>query len=404
MLKRYFIFGIMSIFTVVLLVILYGVYLNYTGDLLIKEKTENQRAPVRVESVTYRDIRKENKYYNMQFTANTVGDVVALNSGIIKDYYVYKLDYIKQGQVVAELIAPELSGQLTDAEAGVAMAKSALARAESNYNRYKRLYERQAASLDNLEEARKNYESAIFSVNSAAAKQEQINVRLSNLKVISNASGKVMLTYHDAGDFVSEGTPIVMVGDESLLYCQVDMDDDEAAGLKPGDEFTVIVSSNQLNKQSRALYENTNKPIREIYLPAKIISMSPAADISSSIRNVRFEVDNSSNVLEARAYPLVSLKFNQKKRCLSVHSGSIRFDTYNNAYVFVVDENGEVHKRRVEVGISEEIAEDNGNDVRTDKVVEIVSGLSDGDKVICDIDYAEGIEDGMKVSEMRSKG
>ena len=106
------------------------------------------------------------------------------------------------------------------------------------------------------------------------------------------------------------------------------------------------------------------------------------------MRQIIFEIDNSSGLLEPGFYDNVSISTGLPHKCLAVHLSAMIDD--KNHSLFVVLPDGTLKKKFVESGI------DDGN------YIEIVSGLSEGEQVV--ISETEGLTDGISVEVKLEEG
>ena len=85
-------------------------------------------------------------------TSVTVGTQV---SGIVSHLYVDYNSVVKKGQVIAELDRTNLISELNAQKASLASAQSSLNYQQSNFERYKTLFEKGLVSADEFESARR---------------------------------------------------------------------------------------------------------------------------------------------------------------------------------------------------------------------------------------------------------
>ena len=90
-------------------------------------------------------------------TSVTVGTQV---SGIVSKLYVDYNSVVKKGQVIAELDKTNLISELNTAKANLSSAQSTATYEQSNYNRYKTLYDKGLVSADEYESALLSYRKA----------------------------------------------------------------------------------------------------------------------------------------------------------------------------------------------------------------------------------------------------
>lgn len=116
-------------------------------------------------------------------------------------------DKVRAGQLVAVLEAREVEARLGQAEARLAQAKSEL-------NRYSRLFEKKAATRQELEGVRTRYEVAVASVREARS-------MLQEAKITAPFAGVITRDFADVGDLATPGRPIVTVSAPGALRLEV---------------------------------------------------------------------------------------------------------------------------------------------------------------------------------------
>ncbi len=183
-------------------------------------------------------------------------------SGIVEKIYVDYNTEVKEGQLLAELDKLTLNERVRQAQASLDNANSNALFAEQNYERTKRLYEQDAATLAKLEEAENSLKTSRSQVISAQADYNQSMVNLSYADIYSPISGRILNKAVEEGQTVaaSFSTPTLFTIANDLKKMQVEVDVDEAdIGLikvgqnatftvdtYPGEEFKGTVSQVRL--------------------------------------------------------------------------------------------------------------------------------------------------------------
>ena len=108
-------------------------------------------------------------------TSVTVGTQV---SGIVSRLYVDYNSVVKKGQVIAELDRTNLTSERKTAQANLASAQSTMDYEQSNYNRYKALYDKGLVSADEYESARLSFLKAKEQVNTSRESVQKAQTNL----------------------------------------------------------------------------------------------------------------------------------------------------------------------------------------------------------------------------------
>lgn len=250
--------------------------------------------------------------------AVTEAPVLARASGYIKTRIVDIGDRVKEGQLMAEIDAPELNKQVDQARASVDQAKAALEQATANleqgrtntqmarltYDRWNALVQKGAVSRQDVDIYKAQYEALAQSVQSlekaVAAAKSNITASEANLgrltemegflKVRAPFVGVVTLRNVDTGALVTEGTTLlfrIAQMDRLRTYVNVPQADSTAvrvgqtARLKIPDlplktfTGTVTRTANALDPATRTLLTEVQVPNQEgLLLPGMYAEVS----------------------------------------------------------------------------------------------------------------------------------
>ena len=177
-------------------------------------------------------------------TEVTVGTQV---SGIVSHLYVDYNSVVKKGQVIAELDRTNLISELNTAKANLASAQSALDYRQSNYNRYKTLFDKGLVSADDFENARLQYQQAKEQVNTSKENVNKAQTNLGYATITSPIDGVILSKSVEEGQTVaaSFNTPELFVIAQDLTDMRVIANIDEAdiGGVKEGQRVSFTVDA-----------------------------------------------------------------------------------------------------------------------------------------------------------------
>ena len=296
-------------------------------------------------------------------------------------------DHVRQGQVLAVLEVPELVAQVDEAHAAVHHAEEEIARAQSDVLRAEADHvalNANATRLVNTDKARpgliaqqelddataKDRASGaqVEAAKSAlAAARQQLEVAKANqqhysalndyARITAPYDGIVTWRFSDTGALVQAGTsntsglPVVTVAEIDVLRLRIPVPESIAAVVKIGDSADVHVQA-------------TGE-----HFTGKVARFTGSLDTSTRTMQVEIEVPNSNYHLQPGMYADVQLSANSRPDALTVPIGAIRRGD-NETSVLLVDSQNRVQSRKVQTG------------VQSSNAVEILSGLSAGDRVI----------------------
>lgn len=274
---------------------------------------------------------------------------------------------VKKGELLAEITAPEIDQELSQAVAAQQQSASSEALAKSTAERWKSLRDKDAVTQQDLDERQSAYLQAQANLASAQAN----SARLRNLqgfnKVVAPFDGVVTSRTIDVGDLVDAGNG--GVGKALFTIAQIDplrlyvfVPQVYAGQVKVGDVVTVNLVEHQGEE-----YQGT------------IARTARAIDTGTRTMQVEIRVPNPKEALIAGAYVQVNLPIKQDGTALLVPTNVLLFRP-DGPRVATVDAQGRVRLSIVKLGT------DFGS------TVAVMSGLQAEDRVI--LNPADSLADG----------
>lgn len=303
--------------------------------------------------------------------------------------------YVPQQQVDdQELVAENAdrnrevsAGQLTTAQLALESSKAELGASESQLEIIKRQVESDLvaaqsrvelaeASLQAAIAARANidaYDSNIQAleagVNAARGELGQTESRLQDTEIRAPFSGAVTQRLLSPGAVAGPGQTILTLQSVDDLFVTLPVSAEEAARLTIGDDAVVQMESSAQAKRAK--------------LRGKLVSINPSADLVTRKNLARIRVIDPAKTLSPGMFVKVRLSAGAKVRVIAVPTDAVE-KAGEKTTVAVADEQGGIEVRPVSTGQTQ-----NG-------FVEIVSGLSPGEKVVT-LSYSKP-KDGQRVS------
>jgi len=326
-----------------------------------------------------------------QTVADAQIDIAAKYAGRVTQVAVVLGDKVTAGQVLViqdtgdvELAMAQNRAALRQAEADATQtqasyqadyqkAEADYQRTLANYERYKSLYEMGAIAREQLDtvqqtmiNAKSAFDALVNQVSSGAApaaiegKQAAVDKASSAIDALAKQRDDLILTapregmivYRqvEVGAYVTPGQKLLSLVDNSQLYVECQIPEQDAALLRPG--LIVPVDVEALGKK----------------YTAQIVFVSTAKDTGTQSYKVRLILTNPDALLKSGLFVRTAVDVLLRPQTLLVPDGAVQ-NKYGKYTVFVIDEQNRVTERPVELGL------------RTDAEVEIVGGLQDGDKV-----------------------
>jgi HlyD family secretion protein len=331
-------------------------------------------------------------------------EVKSKASGIVKKLYVHYGDWVKTGQLLAELDKEELQARVREAAAAVQAAEASVQSAEATYERNKveaqgpdipflksnmeragSLHQQGLISPSAREEAEKLYQLALnkqltahrtvavsqaevvrakAQVAQARAFLERAEEDLRNSTITSPMDGLVLSRDVEVGDAVSsilvlgsQATLVMTLGDVSSVYVLGKVDEADIGKVYMKQPARIVVESFKDKKFSGSV--------------TKISPLGMEKDNVTTFE-VRVSILNPSGELKANMSANAEIILEEKKDILLIPESALVYDKDRKASVEVPDVKAEKGRRKmpVTIGIS--------NGVKT----ELVAGLKQGDKLI----------------------
>lgn len=288
--------------------------------------------------------------------------------GKIAKIHVEEGAQVREGQLLAELDTRSIRLQLEQAQASLEVAKANANDAEKNLKRMERLREENAISEQQLEKVTLAHESAQAQLKQA---QAAVNLARHNLDVSmmrAPFSGIVASKNAEEGDVInpmmggfSPNSGVLTLMDYGIVKIEIEVTQEDVVLIQKGQSAELFVSA----------YPNRT-------FEGRVTVVNLAADLVSKKFKVEIQADNPDYLLRPNTFGKVSLEISSREDVIVIPQAAI----LDNSYVFVVKEN-KVEHRNIEIGLQNDI------------MVEILSGLSEGELVVTEGNY--GLEAGAPV-------
>jgi RND family efflux transporter MFP subunit len=256
--------------------------------------------------------------------------------GKVTDLKVQEGDYVSQGKLLLKIESGEISAQLYQAQAAFNNAKL-------QYDRIKSLFDVQAATQMEMDQATLGFESARAGLNAAKAME-------SYTVITAPIAGQIVEKRINIGEMAMPGQPILKIEDNKNLRIEVTVGEQEISSIQPGKAVTVRIDA----------------------LPNKVISGRVAqvirtADVRTHSFVVKIDIPADKNLISGMYGKAV---FSTGKREAILVPKSAVFSMSGITGVYIVSVDGTAFFQMIQPG-----------EVRGDEI-EAVSGLKSGDRVI----------------------
>ncbi len=314
-----------------------------------------------------------------------IADIGTLISGRVQRIYVTQGQRVKKGQVLLEIIGPEIG----EVKGEYIRTRAALELARANYERQKKLLEENIAAQKAYFEAQAAYEEAKAAFSAADQKLHSIGITdeeaqhiietitlgkeahysqkiLATLKITSPISGIVGKFDIKVGQLVEPNTDIMEVVDIEKLWVVADIYEKDLGVIRLGQRVEVVTEA----------YPG-------LVFPGKLEYISPVLDEETRTVKVRSTITNQDEKLKPEMFATMRIFSSKIKPSLVVPESAVENDG-KNEFVFVLDQSDP------ENGGSD--GDDEGHYVfrqvliktgkRKDHFVEVLAGLKGDEKIV----------------------
>lgn len=205
------------------------------------EAGQAEQAPVRAHATILRptSVPVEVESPGTVTSARTV-QVASRLTGYVDRLDVDLGDRVHQGQLLLTIDDRDVEARVQQARAGVAAAEATLADARFNYQRYRDLYHQGAASRQEFERIKRNYDTATAQLKAARAGLQAAEAQRAYARVRAPVSGVVTRRNVDAGDLAVPGKALVTLQQPGNLQVRTEVTRAAFRALKPGSRVWVV--------------------------------------------------------------------------------------------------------------------------------------------------------------------
>ncbi len=309
--------------------------------------------------------------------ASETAGVAAKISGRVSSVPVKLGDKVSKGQVLFTLDSTEAANAVAQAEASVTVAKTNIGvseqtvfDAEQNFQRINQLFEADAASQSQYDQAESTLNNARLGLQVAQGQLRQAEITLANAQetlsyytVVAPISGQVSSVDIHTGEMANAQTTAIRLVNLSTMKVKVNVSENIISHMQQGATVPMVVSA--LNRE----------------VNGRILSISPSIDEATKAFPVEITVDNSQGDMKVGMVVKLKLVSGTANNVLALPTDAM-LEKDGVKYVFVM-ENDTAKEVKIKTGLM------------TDTKIEIKEGLEEGQTVITSGN--ELIKDGQKV-------
>jgi RND family efflux transporter MFP subunit len=301
-------------------------------------------------------------------TAFNEASIYARTNGYLKSWTTDIGAKVTEGEVMAEIEAPDVDAQLRQADANLEQARANLEIANLNFDRQKDLLAKKVASQQEYDQNRSNVDAMKAAVDADQAQVQNLTVQKNFQEIKAPFAGIVTRRNTDVGALINAsngGQELFRVARTDILRVYVYVPEAYAAFVQLG---------------SKAYLSFAEFPGEKF--EGKVANIAGALDPAVRTLQTEIQMDNKDGRLFPGAYASVRLILPLKKSPMVVPVNTILFRS-EGMEVGVVDEKGIVHLRKVTVG------QDYGTSL------EVTGGLTPQDRIV--VNPSDSLADGAQV-------
>jgi len=302
-------------------------------------------------------------------TAYSEAPIYARTNGYLRKFYVDIGSRVEEGQLMAEIEAPDVDAQMRQVSSALTQSKANLEIARLNYDRQKSLRIQNVNSAQDLDQARTTFEAAQAAVEAAQANLQNLQIQQGFQKITAPFAGIVTRRNTDIGALINSGaassTELFRVASNNPLRAYISVPQSASPFVKVG---------------AAAWAELQEFPGQRF--DGKVAHTAGALEASSRTMLTEVQIPNPDGRLLPGSFARVHLALAGAPAQLSLPSNALLFRS-DGPQVGTVDEAGLVKLKSVKLG------RDFG------KTLEVIDGLTADDRVI--LNPSDSLANGTRV-------
>ncbi|MBI6547947.1 MdtA/MuxA family multidrug efflux RND transporter periplasmic adaptor subunit [Xenorhabdus lircayensis] len=333
-----------------------------TEDLKSQQNVINPaQPPVQVATAEIKSVPHYLRGLGTVQAANTV-TVTSLVEGQLMALHFNEGQYVKKGDLLAEIDPRPLQVKLARAQGQYAKDQATLTNAKQDLIRYQQLAKSKLISQQELDK-----QIALVRQNEASLKADQSDIdeaklQLTYSRITAPISGRVGLKRIDVGNYVSGtgGTPIVVITQIDPIDVLFSLPENDLGSVLKAQKNheDIIVSAWDRNNQQQLIQ-------------GKLLSIDNQIDVTTGTIKMKAQFNNQDNVLFPNQFVNIQMKVDTLNNVVVIPIAGLQMGNAGN-FVWKIGKENKVSKHKVIAGL------------QNSQFVVINSGLSASERVVTD--------------------
>ena len=308
--------------------------------------------PFDTAAVRYQEVVRIDTF-NATIEAVNRSTVSAQTSGQVIEVYFDVDDYVPKDTVLLRLKDTEQRAALNQARAALEEARARRAEAKEQFERFDRLFDKDAVSRSEMDRMRTELDAARARVESAEAGLRQAEEQLAYTVVRAPYSGIVVSRHVEAGETVNPGDPLMTGFSLEQLRAVTEVPQNLIGNIREESRARVLIPGEERRE-----------------LPATRLTFTPYADERTHTFRVRVDLPPGELAIYPGSFVKVGF-ITGRDQALLVPAEAVAFRSEVRA-VYVVDDNGAIGFRQIRIGRN------------LGPHMEVLAGLEAGEEVALD--------------------
>ncbi|BAK74108.1 efflux RND transporter periplasmic adaptor subunit [Arcobacter sp. L] len=265
-------------------------------------------------------------------------------------------DEVKENSLIAKLDSKPYELKVSQVNYALSESLASLQNAKNSYERVKKLYINQNASVSDIDNARSSFEASKAKVENIKKELEYAKLQLSYTELYSPINGVIGAKFVNENENVTVGTPIVLVSDKFV------------------DEVRIHIPEMFINKIKKEDFVKVFFNSINTVVNAKISEISKVASSNEKTYLVIVKLEEKNPLIKVGMSADVYFNFEEKGKKLVylIPSNSVLNDK-DGYFVYVIEKNGNDYftkRKNIKVGNLQK------------EGYEVISGLNENDLVL----------------------